>query len=52
MSHTEYDLSCNSDSSFHVGADTLNLRLLHDLFIFSHVQYMLTFDRATFFLIT
>ena len=37
MTDTEYDLSGNSNSSFYVGADILNLLLLHDFFIFFHV---------------
>ena len=30
MSHSEYDLSGNSNLSFHVKADILNLLTLHD----------------------
>ena len=33
----EYDPSGNLNSSFHVGADILNLLLLYELFIFFHV---------------
>ena len=33
----DYNPSGNSDLSFHVSADILNLLLLHDLFIFFHV---------------
>ena len=36
MSDTEYDPSDNSNSSFHAGADILNLLFLYD-FIFFHV---------------
>ena len=32
MSDTEYDPSGNSNSSFHVGADILNLLFLYDFF--------------------
>ena len=37
MSDTEYGPSGNSNSSFHVGADILNLLFLYDFFIFLHV---------------
>ena len=37
MSDTEYDPSGNLNSSLHVGADTLNLLLLYELFTFFHV---------------
>ena len=35
ISNTEHDPSGHSNSSFHVGADILNLLFLHDFFIFS-----------------
>ena len=35
MSDIEYDPSGNSNSSFHVGAEILNLLLLYEFFIFS-----------------
>ena len=34
---TEYDPSGNSNSSFHAGADILNLLSLDDFFMFYHV---------------
>ena len=37
MSDTEYDPSGNLKSSLHVGADTLNLLLLYELFTFYQV---------------
>ena len=37
MSQIEYDPSSKSHSSFQVGADILNLLLLHADFIFFHV---------------
>ena len=37
MSGTEYDPSGNSNSSFHVGADILNLLFLYEPFMFFHV---------------
>ena len=37
MSDTEYEPTDNSNSSFHVGADILNLLLLYELFMFFHV---------------
>ena len=37
MSDTEYDRSGNSNLSFHVGADILNLLLLYEFFMFFHV---------------
>ena len=37
MSDTEYDPSGNLYSSLHVGADILNLLLLHELFTFFQV---------------
>ena len=37
MAYIEYRPSGNSNSSFHVGADTLNLLLLNDFFMFFHV---------------
>ena len=37
ISDKEYDLSVNSNLRFHVGADTLNLLLLYELFMFFHV---------------
>ena len=37
MSDTEYDPSGNSNLSFHVGVDILNLLLLYELFMFFHV---------------
>ena len=36
MSDIEYDPSGNSNSSFHVGADILNLLLLYEHFMFFH----------------
>ena len=48
MSDTEYDLTGNSDYSFHVGADILNLLFLYYYFMFFHLQYMLRFDKATY----
>ena len=33
----EYDPSCNSNSSFHVRADILNLLFLYGLFTFFHI---------------
>ena len=37
MFDIKYDPSGNSKSSFHVGADILNLLLLYELFMFFHV---------------
>ena len=37
MSGTEYDVSGNSNLSFHAGADILNLLLLYDSFMFFYV---------------
>ena len=37
MSDVEYDPSGNSNSTFHVVADILNLLFLYDFFIFFHV---------------
>ena len=37
MSDTEYDPSGNSNLSFQLIADLLNLLLLHKLFMFFHV---------------
>ena len=37
VSDIEYDLSGNSNSSLHVGADILNLLLLYELFTFFYV---------------
>ena len=37
MSDTEYDPLSNSNFSFHVGTDILNLLILYDFFIFFHV---------------
>ena len=37
MSDIECDTSSNSNSSFHVGADIVNLLFSYDFFIFSHV---------------
>ena len=37
MSDTEYEPSGNLNLSFHVGADILNLLLLHEFFKFFHV---------------
>ena len=37
MSDMEYDPSGNSNLSFHVGADVLNLLFLYDFSIFLHV---------------
>ena len=37
MSDIEYDPSGSSNSSFHVGADILNLLFLYDFYIFFHV---------------
>ena len=36
ISDAEYDQSGNSNSSFHVGADILNLLFLYDFLIFFH----------------
>ena len=36
-SNTEYDSWGNSNSSFHVGSDILNLLFFHDIFKFFHV---------------
>ena len=33
----DYDPSGNPNSSFHIGADVLNLLFLYDFFIFLHV---------------
>ena len=38
MSATEYDHSGKSNSSFQVGADILNLKLLYADLMFFHVQ--------------
>ena len=48
VSDTEYDLSVNLNSSFHVVTDILNLSCLNHLFIFLHVYYMLKFDKAAY----
>ena len=45
----ENDASGNLNSSFHVGADILNLLFLDDTFIFFHVYYKLRFDKTTYF---
>ena len=37
MSDAEYDSSGNSNLLFHFGADTLNLLLQYELFMFFHV---------------
>ena len=47
----EYDPWGNSNSQFHVGADTLNLLFLHYFFyiyIFFHVYYRIRFDKAIY----
>ena len=49
MSDTEYDPSGNSNLSFHVGADILNLLLSYKIFMFFHMQQILRFDKAAFF---
>ena len=46
---TEHDPSGNSNLSFHVGADNLNLLLLYKLFMFFYVQWILRFDKAIIF---
>ena len=48
MSNTEYDPSGNSNLSFHVGADILNLLLLYKLYVFPRVINAKT-DKATIF---
>ena len=45
---TEYDASGRSNFLFHVRADFLNFLLLYGFFIFFHVYYILTFDKATY----
>ena len=40
MSDTEYDLSGNSNLSFHIEADILDILIFYDSFIFFYV-YML-----------
>ena len=47
VSDTEYDLSFNSNFSFHVGADTLNLLFLYNLYIFPCIVYV-RFDRGIY----
>ena len=37
ISDTKYNLSGNSNSSFHVGADILNALFLYDFFAFFYV---------------
>ena len=37
ISDAEYDPSGNSNFSFHVGTDILNLLFFYDFFIFYHV---------------
>ena len=41
MLDTDYDRSGNSNFSFHVEADILNLLILHEYFIFFHMHYLL-----------
>ena len=48
MFDIEYDRSGNSNSSFYVRANILNLLFLYDFFIFCHVQYMLRLDKAKY----
>ena len=47
MSDTEYDLSGNSNLSFHIEADILDILIFYDSFIFFYV-YMLWFDKVTY----
>ena len=49
MSDTEYNPPDNSNISFHVGVDFLNLLFLYDFFIFFHEQHMVLFDIAAYF---
>ena len=44
----EYDLSVNSNSSFHVGADILHLFFLYEFLMFFHVQCTLRFYKTTY----
>ena len=49
MSDTNYDPSGNSNDSFHIGVDILNLLFLYHIFFISfHVYLMLKFDKATY----
>ena len=43
MSDTEYDPSGNSNSSFHVGADILNLLLLYERIV---IVFIVIFPRV------
>ena len=43
MSDTEYDTSGNSNSSFHVGADILNLLFLYYIIILLYYFYIIIF---------
>ena len=45
---TKYNPSNNSNLSFQIGADILNVLLLYDSLIFFHGEYMLRFHKATY----